>query len=46
MPEKYGEKLIELALKILHGESVPPAVYMSHVFVSEDNIDHYYTAVD
>jgi ribose transport system substrate-binding protein len=46
MPEKYGEKLIELALKILHGESVPPAVYMSHVFVSKDNIDHYYSAVD
>jgi ribose transport system substrate-binding protein len=27
-PEQYGEKIIPLALKILRGESVPPAVYM------------------
>ncbi|MCA9951085.1 MAG: substrate-binding domain-containing protein [Anaerolineales bacterium] len=46
MPERYGAKLIELALKILHGESVPPAVYMNHVFINKANIDRYYTAVD
>jgi ribose transport system substrate-binding protein len=33
-PEKYGEKLIPLALRILRGESVPPAVYVEHTFVS------------
>jgi ribose transport system substrate-binding protein len=33
-PELYGEKLIELALRILHSELVPPAVYMAHTFVS------------
>ncbi|MBZ5529671.1 MAG: LacI family transcriptional regulator, partial [Acidobacteriia bacterium] len=32
-PERYGEKLIPLALKILHGEPVPPAVYVEHTFV-------------
>ncbi len=32
-PEKYGEKLIQLALKILHGEPVPPAVYIDHEFI-------------
>jgi len=32
-PERYGEKLIPLALKILRGELVPPAVYMEHTFV-------------
>ena len=32
-PELYGEKLIPLALKILRGESVPPAVYMEHTFI-------------
>ncbi len=32
-PEKYGEKLIPLALRILRGESVPPAVYIEHTFV-------------
>jgi ribose transport system substrate-binding protein len=33
-PERYGEKLIPLALKILHGEPVPPAVYIDHEFIS------------
>ncbi len=42
MPEKYGEKLIELALKILRGEPVPPAVYMHHVFIKADNIERFY----
>ena len=46
MPERYGEKLMELALKILRGESVPPAVYMKHVFIDADNIDRYYPPVD
>jgi ribose transport system substrate-binding protein len=46
MPERYGEKLMELALKILRGESVPPAVYMNHVFINANNIDRYYPAVD
>jgi ribose transport system substrate-binding protein len=32
-PERYGEKLIPLALKILHGEPVPPAMYIEHVFI-------------
>lgn len=46
MPERYGEKLMELALKILYGELVPPAVYMNHVFISADNIDQYYPLLD
>ena len=33
-PEKYGEGLIPLALRILRGEPVPPAVYMDHSFIS------------
>jgi len=32
-PERYGEKLIPLALRILRGEPVPPAVYLEHTFV-------------
>jgi ribose transport system substrate-binding protein len=32
-PERYGEKLVPLALKILHGEPVPPAVYIDHEFI-------------
>lgn len=46
MPERYGEKLMALALKILHGEPAPPAVYMNHVFINADNIDRYYPAED
>jgi ribose transport system substrate-binding protein len=46
MPERYGEKLMELALKILRGESVPPAVYMNHVFIDASNIDRHYPPVD
>lgn len=41
-PEKYGEKLRELAQKILNGESVPPAVYIDHVFVTPENVDRFY----
>lgn len=37
-PERYGEKLIPLALKILRGESVPPAVYMEHAFVTAGSL--------
>jgi ribose transport system substrate-binding protein len=42
-PEEYGRKLLELALKILAGDSVPPAVYIDHVFIDADNVDEYYT---
>ena len=44
MPERYGEKLIELAKLILDGKPVPPAVYMEHVFIHASNIDDYYAA--
>lgn len=42
MPEKYGEKLIELTLKILKGKPVPPAVYTDHTFITAENIDLFY----
>ena len=35
-PELYGEKLIDLAQKILRGEPVPPAVYMTHTFIKAE----------
>ena len=34
MPENYGEKLIDIALKLLEGESIPPAVYTEHRFIA------------
>jgi ribose transport system substrate-binding protein len=33
MPERYGDQLIPLALKILRGEPVSPAVYIEHTFI-------------
>ena len=42
MPEKYGEKLIDLALKIVQGKPVPPAVYTDHTFINAKNIDIFY----
>jgi ribose transport system substrate-binding protein len=42
MPEKYGEKLTDLALKILQGKPVPPAVYTDHTFINAKNIDIFY----
>jgi len=42
-PERYGEKLIRLALSLLSGEQVPPAVYTEHVILDRHNIDKYYS---
>ena len=41
-PERYGEKLLDLALDVLNGENVPPAVYVDHVFITPENVNHYY----
>lgn len=41
-PEQYGEQIIDLALKILSGEGVPPAIYNQHVFITAENLDDYY----
>jgi ribose transport system substrate-binding protein len=41
-PELYGEHLIAIALKILNGERVSPAVFMAHTFVSPANVDILY----
>ncbi|MEA3337344.1 MAG: DeoR/GlpR family transcriptional regulator [Chloroflexota bacterium] len=41
-PENYGEGLLHLALKILNGEAVPPAVFNQHVVITRENVDEYY----
>ncbi|CAN5857617.1 hypothetical protein BH24DEI2_BH24DEI2_18940 [soil metagenome] len=42
MPDTYGDSIIDLALKILQGKAVPPAVYSKHAFISRTNIDDFY----
>ena len=41
-PEKYGAGLIRLALDLLAGSPVPPAVFVKHQVVTPDNVDHFY----
>jgi ribose transport system substrate-binding protein len=41
-PEKYGEQLLALALKILRGEAVPPASFVQHTVITKENIDEHY----
>ncbi len=41
-PERYGEALIRLALDILGGKVVPPAVFIKHQVITKENVDHYY----
>jgi ribose transport system substrate-binding protein len=43
-PERYGERLIPLALSILRREPVPPAVYVEHHFITGQNLGEYYPA--
>ena len=41
-PENYGKQLLDLAIKILRDEPVPPAVYKEHIFITKSNVDDYY----
>jgi len=41
-PERYGEKLIRLALAMISRERVPPAVYVDHMVLDHNNIDRIY----
>jgi ribose transport system substrate-binding protein len=41
-PERYGEQLLDLAVRILDGEPVPPAAFCRHTFITRENIDDYY----
>jgi ribose transport system substrate-binding protein len=41
-PEQYGERLIRLALDILNGKPVPPAIFTHHELVTADNVNKIY----
>ncbi|HZT33680.1 MAG TPA: substrate-binding domain-containing protein [Bryobacteraceae bacterium] len=44
-PERYGEKLVRLALAVLNREPTPLAVYTEHVLLDCNNIGRYYPDV-
>ena len=41
-PEHYGDQIVSVALDILHGRPVPPAVFVKHQLVTPANINHVY----
>ncbi|MGL4648748.1 MAG: substrate-binding domain-containing protein, partial [Caldilineaceae bacterium] len=41
-PERYGEQLLALALRLLRGEATPPAIYSRHVFLTAVNLNEHY----
>ncbi len=41
-PEKYGDGLVRLALDILGGKAVAPALFTTHQIITQENVDHFY----
>jgi ribose transport system substrate-binding protein len=41
-PERYGEPLIQIALRILSKQPVPPATFTKPKLIVPTNVDHYY----
>jgi ribose transport system substrate-binding protein len=41
-PEKYGDGLMRLALDMLAGKVVPPAVFIKHHLITPENVNHFY----
>ena len=41
-PERYGENVLRLALAILAGRPMPPAVFVEHKLITPENVDHVY----
>ena len=41
-PERYGDDLLPLALTVLQGKSVPPAVFVKHQLLTPKNVDLFY----
>ncbi len=41
-PETYGERLLSIAMRILQGEQIAPAVYTEHVVLTKNNLEEYY----
>ncbi|MEN6604516.1 MAG: substrate-binding domain-containing protein [Bryobacteraceae bacterium] len=41
-PEKYGDGIIPLALRILAKSPRPSAVFVKHILITPANVDHYY----
>lgn len=41
-PQQYGAKIVPLALSILEGRPVPPAIYTDHLLLTSQNVSQVY----
>ncbi len=41
-PERYGEALIPLAIDIIQGKAIPPAIFVKHQLVARENLKRIY----
>jgi ribose transport system substrate-binding protein len=41
-PERYGDDLVRLAVAMLNGRPVPPAVFVKHQLITPETVDHFY----
>ena len=41
-PERYGDAVIPIALNVLRGKTVPPALFVRHKLVTSENVDRMY----
>ncbi len=41
-PERYGDDLVRVAMAILSGRPVPPAVFVKHQLITRETVDHFY----
>jgi ribose transport system substrate-binding protein len=41
-PERYGDRLVKLALDILELKPTPPALFIKHQLITPANVDHIY----
>jgi ribose transport system substrate-binding protein len=44
--DRYGSEILPLALKMLHGEQVPPRSFTGHVLVTAKNVFRIYPPID
>lgn len=41
-PERYGDAIMTLAVDILAGKPLPPALFVKHHLLTLENVDHFY----
>lgn len=41
-PENYGQHIVAIAQDMLHGKPVPPAIFVKHILITKENVDHHY----